>query len=71
MDIFKQRFEKYNARDFEEEKTRRLYKEFSKLCVKKCIRVKDEKFTDKERECFKNCSSKVFKHFLPLYENYI
>jgi hypothetical protein len=71
MDIFKERFERYNIRDLDEEKTKRFYKSFTKICADKCMRLKEETFSEKEKECFKSCSVKIFKHYLPLYETFL
>jgi len=71
MDIFKDKFEQYHAQKLREEKERRFYKEALHVCETKCINFTDMKFSNKERECFKNCSSKMLKGFLPLYESYL
>lgn len=70
MDIFKERFELYNSQKLTEERERRFYRDALQLCEKKCLNLGQVKFTDKEKNCFKNCSAKLFKEYLPLYETY-
>jgi len=71
MDVFKNRFELFNSRKLQEERERRFFNESLHMCEKKCLNFKNPQFTDKEKVCFKNCSTKLLKEFLPLYETYL
>ena len=71
MDIFKDKFEQFHTQKLREEKERRFYKETIHACEKKCINFTDAKFTNQEKECFKNCASKTLKGFLPIYESFL
>jgi Tim10/DDP family zinc finger. len=71
MEVFKERFERYNIRELEEERSRRFYKDFSRMCAKRCLKLKDSTLTDKEKDCFKNCSVKLFRNYIPIYETFV
>jgi len=71
MDVFKDRFEMYNAQKIKNERERRFFNESLRMCEKKCLDFKKAQFVEKEKECFKNCSSKLLKDFLPIYETYV
>ncbi len=71
MDIFKEKYEAFHYRSIKDEKERRFFNDMIGLCEKKCVNITEQQFPEKERTCFKNCSAKLFKEFLPIYEKYV
>lgn len=71
MNIFKDRFELYNNQKLQEEREKRFYQEFMQICEAKCVNLTQSILSGKEKSCMTNCSSKLLKDYLPLYEKYI
>ena len=71
MDIFKQRFEMFYRTEIAEEKARYFYKDFTNICLKKCMNFSSSNLTNPEKQCLNNCSSKLLKQYLPLYKTFL
>ena len=55
MEVFKDKFETFNLREAEEQRTMMFYKNLTRSCVKKCVNLTSSSLESKERRCFENC----------------
>lgn len=56
--------------ELQTERNRKFYREMNQICVEKCLELEKSGLSPNERECFKNCVTKLYKDFIPLYQEY-
>ena len=70
MEVFKEKMSTFFKTEIQLERNREFYRQMNGICAEKCFEFEKAGLNQNEKECIKNCETKLYQDFLPIYHEY-